>query len=443
MQGDNQNTGIIARPATLLAGRYELLGVIGKGAAGLVYHARDHGAGGREVALKILTNSNAFDENTMARFVSEIETSQLISHPNIVQAYEWVRTDQGMAFSMEYVCGTDLAKHLAAHLLGWEEIDSIMMQLLSAVDELHSHDIVHRDIKLENVLIDANGTIKLTDLGLLKRINEDRVLTRTGVLLGTAQYMPPEYVQAGVYDKRSDIYACGLLLYELITGKRRLSDKKGTEALDYLVETGFRVPPITEGRAGPLPERYKRILDRALDARPRKRFQSADEMRSAFLNVNQLAGEDLGSPEPSITRPLLEGEFGAVAPYVGFWAGIWKNIKAVLGIAVLVFVGGVPSLVSKVSPIPDGRYLGVLVGSDGEVGGPIEIRTDDSVSTVKIDLPGCSGGILDNHSGYISCARKSVRAEAYISSPQQLSVKLFDEQSQRSYRGTLQGADLE
>src|SRR5262249_19358674 len=142
---------------------------------------------------------------------------------------------------------------------------------------------IHRDVKLENILLTEDGGVKLADLGLLKRLGNEKGMTRTGVLLGTAQYMPPEYVKNGVYDERSDVYAAGLALYELLTGERRLHHLKGMEALDYLIKSDFHVAPLLRTSRGLLPTKYKKILERSLDPSPRKRFANVAELKQAFV----------------------------------------------------------------------------------------------------------------------------------------------------------------
>lgn len=263
--------------------RFTLVEVIGEGAAGIVYRVLDHERDGEEIALKVLVNTGAFDENTIKRFRHELMVCQELRHPNIVAAYDLLRFDRTLAYSMEYVPGKDLGLLLSTKRFTYAEIDSIMTQLLSALSELHSHSVWHRDVKLENILYTSDGLVKLSDLGLMKGEHMQQ-LTKTGVLLGTAQYFPPEYIREGKYDQRSDLYAAGVVLYELVTGERRLGGMNGNEVIQHLLKNKFKIPEL--GLSGP-GRKYERIIQRALQAKPKKRYQRAEEMQRAFDQVDE------------------------------------------------------------------------------------------------------------------------------------------------------------
>lgn len=295
---EQESSTAILRSKPALADRFEVIEVLGEGASGAVYRVSDRQQNGREVALKILLNNSAFDENTLARFIAELRILQKVQHPNLVEAYDLIELGETIAFTMEYVPGSDLGRLFRERKLTYEEIDNIFYQVLSALHELHKNGIIHRDIKLENILVTKDGRVKLSDLGLMKCGDLDG-MTKTGILLGTAQYMPPEYVRGSMYDHRGDIYAVGLMLYEILTSKRRLCDKSGNEALEYLIKTRFQVPKIT---LTGLPRKYLDIIDRALDPDPEIRFQSALSMRESFVKA----------PESSL--PVLEHELPGARP---------------------------------------------------------------------------------------------------------------------------------
>ncbi len=268
----------------LLSSRFELVARLGYGAAGEVFLVVDKGAAGKEVALKVLNNEQAFDESTYQRFLDEIRICQKIRHPNIIEAYDFIDLGGKIAYTMEYVKGEDLSALIARRRVTAAEIDSIFSQLLSALCELHGNKIIHRDVKLENILCREDGVVKLTDFGLIRHLEGTR-MTKTGTLLGTAQYLPPEYIRTGVYDVRSDIFACGYVLYELLTGERWMSDMDGTKALRALLKAGFKQPEVT---AENVETKYKLIMRRALDPEPQRRFQSAFEMREAFFDAEKI-----------------------------------------------------------------------------------------------------------------------------------------------------------
>lgn len=264
--------------APVLARRFEIISILGEGASGSVFHARDRARDNREVALKVLFNKSAFDDHTLERFRSEFEVLQEIRHRNIVAAYDLVTLENTIAYTMEYIKGEDLGKVTSTRTFTPEELDAIFIDLLDAVTEVHRHGIFHRDIKLENIMLAEDGTVKLTDFGLMKR-EAAKGLTKTGILLGTAQYMPPEYLRFSSFDARSELYTIGLVLYELLTKSRWLYGMSGNEAIAHLLENNFEIPlRFPEG----VPQKYIDIVRHSITREPRHRFQSPDEMKEAF-----------------------------------------------------------------------------------------------------------------------------------------------------------------
>ncbi len=280
-----------------LCQRFKVLGKLGEGAAGQVYYALDRRMGGREVALKVLTNEHAFDDHTVERFREELRICQELKHPNLIEAYELVHLDGALAFSMEFVRGADLSKLFFQKRFTYQQIDLIYDQLLAALDMLHAHGVLHRDIKLENLLLREDGTIKLSDLGLIKQYGKE--VTTNGVILGTAHYFPPEYVSQGVYDVRSEIYVLGTMLFEMLTGKRWLQDMTGAAALQHMIKNKFRFPLESLVEVDP---KYRRILENCLAVNPSLRFQSANELRKAFSGV---FSERAISPQVDLMAPTL------------------------------------------------------------------------------------------------------------------------------------------
>ncbi len=258
--------------------RFSKLRTLGVGAAGSVLLVKDKLHGDEVVALKILKNDLAIDEHTLKRFKEEARLCQEIAHPNIIRAYDVVRFENHLAYTMEYVEGCDLGDLYRDAEMTPTFIDHVFDQLLSALSALHAQKVVHRDLKLENIIVQSNGTVKLGDLGLIKHL-ELNDLTRAGILLGTAQYMAPEYVLKQKFDERSDLYAAGIILLELLTGKRRLKDMEGEEALLHLTQTRFE---ISEDILQKLPFKYQHIIRRSCEPEWDLRYLSAEEMRSDF-----------------------------------------------------------------------------------------------------------------------------------------------------------------
>lgn len=261
-----------------LEDRFELVNALGQGTAGTVYHVRDKFRDNKEFALKILSNKMIFDKTILSRFIDELKICSKINHPNIVQAFELVEGRDCIGYTMELVNGCDLRQLLKTSKFSYAEVDQVMMQLLEGLSELHRLKIMHRDLKLENIIMTADGVVKISDLGLVKKL-EGKNITTAGVLLGTPQYMAPEYIKGSWFDERSDIYSCGIILYELLSGKRRLPNKSGDDSIKHLMSTNFEIPTISVPKEH---AKYYDILKYSLALSPDNRFQTAKQMQTAF-----------------------------------------------------------------------------------------------------------------------------------------------------------------
>ena len=273
-------TSVFSRPA--LPNRFEIIKILGDGAAGVVYKVKDNLRKGEIVALKVLSNSGAFDEHTLARFNKELEIARSIESPHVVQAYELIEFEDTVAFTMEFVPGSDLGMLCRQKKLSVPEVRSIIIQVLRGLEALHQKGVLHRDIKLENVLVRDDAVVKISDLGLLKQTTNK--MTRTGILLGTAQYLPPEYIRGSEYDARGDIYTVGLIALELLCGRRWLDDKSGNQAIDHLLKTNFKIP---QEYWNGIPDAIRIIVERATALNPLNRYQSAKEMREALEKISE------------------------------------------------------------------------------------------------------------------------------------------------------------
>ncbi len=259
----------------LSAQHFQIIRSLGRGATGEVFLAHALEDGGRPVALKVLENPDAFDDQTLKRFRNEVAVLKKLRHPNLIEAYDFFDYNGCLAFSMEHVDGDDLGHVLKRGRLNADEIDSIILQVLDALHELHINHILHRDMKLENVLLSKTGTVKVGDLGLMKKI-DSKGMTRPGLIFGNAQYMAPEYIKKGIYDVRSEIYAVGVMLLELFSGKRRLAEVPENKVMETVIKSRFAIP---EDMLEVLPHGYRRIVERALAIDPTQRYQNAIEMR--------------------------------------------------------------------------------------------------------------------------------------------------------------------
>ncbi|HIZ53348.1 MAG TPA: protein kinase, partial [Candidatus Enterococcus avicola] len=201
-----------------LNGRYLILGTIGSGGMAHVYLAKDLILN-REVAVKVLRFDFQNDQNAIRRFQREALAATELVHPNIVAVYD-VGEEEGMQYLvMEYVRGMDLKRYIQTRYpLPFQTIVSIMQQILSAVALAHQHRIIHRDLKPQNVLMDEDGTVKIADFGIAIALSETSI-TQTNTMLGSVHYLSPEQARGSMATNQSDIYALGIILFEMLTGQ--------------------------------------------------------------------------------------------------------------------------------------------------------------------------------------------------------------------------------
>jgi serine/threonine protein kinase len=271
-----------AAPALPSVAGYELLEVIGHGGMGVVYKARQLGLN-RIVALKMVLAGASASPHSLARFRSEAEAVAQLAHPNIVQIYE-IGEQNGCPFlALEYVSGGSLAQQLDGTPVAPRQAAELVLALAEAVQHAHERGIVHRDLKPANVLLLADGTPKVTDFGLAKRLDGSDVHTQTGAILGSPVYMAPE--QAAGDQQRigpaTDVYALGVILYELLTGRPPFRGASLIETIEQVREHD-PAPPRT------LQPRIARDLEiiclKCLEKGPQRRYASAADLASDLKN---------------------------------------------------------------------------------------------------------------------------------------------------------------
>ena len=219
-----------------LDGRYELLELIGVGGMADIYKARDI-TEDRVVAVKILKTEFAASEDFMRRFRNESKAIALLSHPNIVKIYDVGFTEKLQFIVMEYIDGINLSEYISKQgVLKWKDVVHFTMQILKALQHAHDRGIVHRDIKPQNVMLLADGTIKVMDFGIA-RFNRETDKTMSEKAIGSVHYISPEQARGDVTDERSDIYSIGIMMYEMLTGKKPFDgDSPVAIALAYAVQ---------------------------------------------------------------------------------------------------------------------------------------------------------------------------------------------------------------
>jgi eukaryotic-like serine/threonine-protein kinase len=286
-------------------GRYAITGKLGQGGMGVVYAARDEQLE-RTVALKKMS-SLADDETARKRFLREARAAASVNHPNICQLYE-IGEDGGELFiAMELLEGEALAARLLRGALSVSETLPIGLGILAALQALHGRGIVHRDLKPSNVFLTPHG-VKLLDFGLARTSDPDLArppdsladLTRTGMVVGTPRYMAPEQVTGDSPDARTDLFAAGAILFEMLAGRPAFT---GRNVVEILHATLYEQPPALTG--SPAVAAADRVIRRALAKRASDRPASAAEMAEELRTVLGVAGDDTPALARALTRLVV------------------------------------------------------------------------------------------------------------------------------------------
>jgi serine/threonine-protein kinase len=289
-------------------GKYKILGEIGRGAMGVVYKAHDPVLN-RLVAVKTIAPSlDPGTDDTGKRFLREAQSAARLNHPNIVTVYD-LGEEQGRAYlAMELLQGRDLRQLIgSAGLVQLEDKLRIMEQVCEGVAFAHSKDVVHRDLKPANIHVQPNGSVKIMDFGLA-RIGASE-LTATGTSLGTPNYMSPEQVRGAKADLRSDVFSLGAVFYEMLTNHKAFDADSMASILRCVAES----EPAPPRRFVPdLPAILVRLLERALDKDPARRFRSAGEMRLAFAVADQVIAGQLEESEGLLVLEPSESDRTAI-----------------------------------------------------------------------------------------------------------------------------------
>lgn len=265
------------RRGSVIADRYELLERVGSGGSATVYRARDL-SGAREVAVKVLHPALGEDELATGRFRGEARSLERLRHPNIVRTFDH-GFSRGMHYiAMEHVPGRSLKSLIASEgPLERRRAIEIVVQILAAADFIHAHGIIHRDLKCANVIVDTRGLVKVTDFGIA--CPRGAGITRTDSLVGTVEYISPERLKGDAAAESSDLYAIGVILYEVLTGRLPFDgDLVSTVALKHLHERPV-VPTSVDGK---ITLGLRAIVMRALEKAPEDRFPDAAAFAAAL-----------------------------------------------------------------------------------------------------------------------------------------------------------------
>jgi eukaryotic-like serine/threonine-protein kinase len=336
-------------------GPYEIVAPLGSGGMGEVYRARDTRLG-REVAIKVLPAERLSDEHRRARFVQEARAASALNHPHIVTIYEIESAEDTDFIVMELVPGKTLDALIPRHGMRLGEVLRIAIPLADALAAAHGAGIVHRDLKPANVMVTPEGVVKVLDFGLAKLTQaeegarEDATtldarakLSHPGTVAGTPAYMSPEQASGGKVDARSDVFAFGAVLYEMVTGRRPFGGGSTAEMLASLLKEQPQPPSEVVPE---VPKELERIILHCLRKEPARRFQHMTDLKVELEELKEESDSGLSTP-------------GARAPR---WRGLW--IVAGLVGALAVAAGGLLLWRSR-RPEPPAPYVIPLTSTPG------------------------------------------------------------------------------
>jgi serine/threonine protein kinase len=289
-------------------GSYEIIGALGAGGMGEVYRARDLNLQ-REVAIKVLPALFVEDPERLGRFEREARALASLNHPNIATIHGLERANGATFLIMELVSGETLADRIARGRLPLDEALPLALQIAAALEAAHEKGIVHRDLKPANIAVTSEGKVKVLDFGLAKALGDEIPPaevshsptmsfggTRAGVILGTAAYMSPEQARGKAVDKRTDIWAFGCVLYEMLSGKPAFGGETVTDIVAAVVQNEpdwQALPPNT-------PAAVRSLVRRSLKKDPSQRLHDISDARIEIQ-------EAMAEPVPATLAPLPEG----------------------------------------------------------------------------------------------------------------------------------------
>jgi serine/threonine protein kinase len=294
-------------PGTIL-GQYEIRSPLGAGGMGEVYRAHDTRLD-REVAIKVLPESLTSDPDRLRRFEQEARAAAALNHPNILAVYQ-MATHDGVSYMVtELLDGETLRERLRRGPIPLRKAIDYAGQIAHGLAAAHDKDIVHRDLKPENLFITKDGRVKILDFGLAKLTQPtnsselDATIaqhTEPGMVMGTAGYMSPEQVRGKSADHRSDIFAFGTILYEMVTGKQTFRKPTSAETMTAILNED---PPSISQVAVATPPGLQRVVHRCLEKSPEQRFQSASDMAFALEALSDTGTTTSTGGHPSISEP--------------------------------------------------------------------------------------------------------------------------------------------
>ncbi|MBI3447367.1 MAG: serine/threonine protein kinase [Acidobacteria bacterium] len=328
-------------PGAVLAGRFRIVARLGSGGMGEVYRADDLKLG-QQVALKLLPQALEKDPARLSRLLNEVRTARQISHPNVCRVYDAAEADGRHVITMEYVDGENLASLiLRIGRLSHDKAVQLARQICAGLAAAHDQGVLHRDLKPANVMIDGRGRARITDFGLAILADE---VTRKDVGAGTPAYMAPEQLTGTAVTVRSDVYALGLVLYEIFTGQPGFRASTLPELLRLKRESTPMTPSSVVGDLDPAVER---VIQRCLAIDPRERPASALAVAASLPGGDPLAAALAAGETPSPRLVAEAGDVGGLSPA----AAVACGVALMAGVALVVALSSRTQL-TRIVPLP-------------------------------------------------------------------------------------------
>jgi serine/threonine protein kinase/cell division septation protein DedD len=379
---------------------YKLVSLLGIGGMGNVYLG-EHVQLGRKVAIKMLHPHLAANKSLQKRFRNEASAMAHLQHPNIVALHDYHESEDGLFLIMEYVEGIELDKHIkeVSGPIVEEECIRMMEQVLDAFEYAHDQGVIHRDIKPSNILLTKDGTIKVLDFGIAKLL-DDKSMTKTGTQMGTVFYMSPEQVKGQPADKRSDIYALGVTLFQMSTGKVPFDN----DSSEFEVYSKIVNEPLPEARSiyPGVSDKISALIQKATDKDPERRFQSCRDFKGYLIKpestILKAFSQVYSTGEDIIDSASSSTEEGKSKNSILFLRLFLLLLASVAAVVVINKINKNNSLIENNHIDPEG---GILVDEipNYESHSEREDRSDDLVDLIK-DESGHSD--FDNFSSKLS-----------------------------------------
>jgi tetratricopeptide (TPR) repeat protein/predicted Ser/Thr protein kinase len=373
-------------PGSVLGERYRISKRLGLGGMGAVYKARDLELE-RDVALKVIRPELETDEEALQRFKQEIILARGITHRNVVRIFDLGQAGGIKFISMEFIEGKDLTELIReSGPLSVDDAAVIVEQICMALDTAHQEGVVHRDLKPQNVMIDADERVVVMDFGIARSLQSSS-MTQTGALLGTPDYMSPEQVKGEQADARTDIFALGIIFYELLTGKLPYSGD--TPMATMFKRTQDKATPVRD-RNPELPPYVSDIIHRCLEMQPHKRYQSAREILQDLAawrggTVHPTIGPTIrGVVRPTTTRARTRMKIGVIA-------GAALAVMALVVAAVAFWPRGEPATRGETAaaapaPTADAMSLAILPFRNATGDSSLDWLTDGLAEMLRTDI---------------------------------------------------------